>query len=797
MTASPRQLASTDALRHQLDRLRVLYTLSETLMASTNVADTYDAAMDGFRGALGVERVAILVSEADGLPRFTAWRGLSERYRRAVEGHTFWTADEPSPAPVVIDDVQTDPRAAAFVEVARAEGIVALVAVPLVVRARTIGKCMLYFDRPRALSDDELRLAATVADHVAFAVERRRAESELWATTALLRAIVDGTPDSIVVKDLQGRYLLTNRAADVFVGRGPGTVEGLDADAVFSAGSALIVKAADRIAIEQRRTFSHDEHLNDAAGQTRVFYATRGPLFDAGGDVYGVFGILRDVTESRDTQEKLRQSEERFRALLQNASDITSVLSADGTIRYQSPAFYRLLGWSEEDVVGRSAFDFIHPDERTEVMSVFADALASPAASRAVEVRFQRADGGYVTLEAITINRLDDPLIAGVVVNSRDVTERNRLAAELRQAQKMEAIGRLAGGIAHDFNNLLTVIGGYSEAALVETDLDEMRRCVAEVSSAAGRASKLTSQLLAFARRRVITPAAVDLNGAISAVADLLQRLIGAGIRLETALDPDVGFITVDRSQLEQVVMNLAINARDAMPEGGVLTLMTSRDAAGMAALTVRDTGRGMDRETVSHVFEPFFTTKGPGKGTGLGLATVYGIVTQHGGTIAVESAPGRGTTFRLTFPRDTDATAAALAPTPEGTEAMGSETVLLVEDEAAVRSLVRSMLRARGYSVLEASSGEDALERYGNGLDGIDLLLTDVVMPGMNGRVLAERLTARRPALKVLFMSGYTEDAVLGAGARDVHFLQKPFTTDGLRAKVRQTLDDDGDQPR
>jgi len=499
--------------------------------------------------------------------------------------------------------------------------------------------------------------------------------------------------------------------------------------------------------------------------------------------------ILRDVTEQKDVQERLRQGESRFRSLLQNASDITTVLGPDGTMRYHSPAFFRLLGWREDDVLGKCAFDFVHDDDRAQVMQVFATTLGTGAVSPAVQFRFRRADGSFVVLEGIGNDRTADPLIGGMVVNSRDVTDRLRLADELRQAQKMEAVGRLAGGIAHDFNNLLTVIDGYSEAALLDGDQESIRRSLEEIRRASERASQLTTRLLAFARRRVIMPTSVDLNTTLVGLAGMLERLIGSDVRLETRLGPDVGRIKVDRGQLEQVVMNLAINARDAMPDGGALTLETAAKADGTGiTLRVIDSGHGMDHETVSHVFEPFFTTKGPGRGTGLGLATVYGIVTQHGGSIAVDSELGRGTAFTLTFPRDAAAEVTASAMLPAQPAQTGSETILLVEDESMVRSLVRRTLTLRGYAVFEAASGEEAMAQFGNAPDRIDLLLTDVVMPGINGRVLAERLTAQRPDLKVVFMSGYTEDTVLEA--RDqVHFLQKPFTPDALRTIVRRAL--------
>ena len=378
---------------------------------------------------------------------------------------------------------------------------------------------------------------------------------------------------------------------------------------------------------------------------------------------------------------------------------------------------------------------------------------------------------------------------------------------QLAQARKMEAVGRLAGGVAHDFNNLLTVMIGRSQLLLRRLGAeDPIRADVELVEQAADRAADLTRQLLAFSRKQVLRPAVLDLNAVLSDLGEMLRRLIGEDIALVTALAPALGYVKADPSQIEQVMMNLAANARDAMPHGGRLTLETANvdlDAAytrrhiGVHAgpyvmLAVSDTGVGMDSETQANIFEPFFTTKGPGHGTGLGLATVYGVVKQSDGHIWVYSEPGCGTTFKLYLPRvDEPIETTAVEPDPSE-PAQGHETILVVEDEPAVRDIVRHVLQARGYSVLQAQDGREALRIIEQHDGPIDLLLTDVVMPEMNGRELAGRLASLHPTMPVIFMSGYTDTAVVHHGVLDrgTIFLQKPFTPDALARKVRQVLD-------
>jgi len=419
----------------------------------------------------------------------------------------------------------------------------------------------------------------------------------------------------------------------------------------------------------------------------------------------------RDITERQATADALRQSEERFRALVQHGSDMITVLDADGRVFYASPSAESILGWGEGEYLGQSTFALLHPDDCERVKQIFADAITRPGSTQAIHSRMQHKNGGYRLLESIATNLLHDPAVRGLVINSRDITERRQLENELLQSQKMEAVGRLAGGIAHDFNNLLTAIGGYTALFLEEHPEDDaIRADLAEIEQAATRGAALVDQLLSFSRRKMLMPTTLDLNEVVESTRGLLSRVIGADIELVTRLARKLDGVRADRTQIEQVLINLAVNARDAMPAGGRLDIETAnvtlraRDVAGHidamvgphVLLSVRDTGMGMDRETQAQVFEPFFTTKEVGEGTGLGLSTAYGIVTQAGGHITVDSRLGAGTTFRVYLPADTRDVAASTPTELDAAPRTGRETILVVEDESGVRRAGRAG-RARG----------------------------------------------------------------------------------------------------
>lgn len=622
--------------------------------------------------------------------------------------------------------------------------------------------------------------------------ERQRAERKLRESHALLCAVMAATEDAIYLKDTEGRYLLANDAYGRMIGKSISEIIGRRAADLFPTAIAEQIGAHDRLVMERGSGHMFEQVL-EINGAPRAFLTAKAPFLDGQGRVAGVVGFSRDITERMQAEERVRQSEARFRSLIQHASDMTMVLDRHGVILYESPVFYRIFGYSHGEIMGRSLFELIHPEDLSRARDAFSVVVHQPRAAAPVEFRMRKADGTYLMVETVGSNLLGDPSVRGIVLNSRDVTERHRLAEQLRQAQKMEAIGRLAGGIAHDFNNILTVISGYSEVILRRAELeDALRKPVEEIRKAASRASTLTNQLLSFSRQQVLQRHVLNLNDVISDALDMLQRLVGAHVRFVTELDPRLRPISADPTQMEQVLMNLAINARDAMPDGGTVWIATSNLAQVPPAvrLSIRDNGKGMDAETLSRVFEPFFTTKARGQGTGLGLAMVYGIIAQHGGTVTADSVPGRGTIFVIDLPCVREGAGPIEPASASAPSSPATETVLVVDDEDAVREFVCAALRSEGYRVLDARNGDEAWARFGTSEETIDVLLTDMIMPGVNGRQLGERLRQARPGLKVVLMSGYTDDDLLRKGeGPDVAFLQKPFKIDALLRVVRQEL--------
>ena len=585
----------------------------------------------------------------------------------------------------------------------------------------------------------------------------------------------------------------------------------------------------------------HPDDRERVAAEGVASYATEGPFWieyrmirrdgavvwvrdecrfvrDENGEPLAIQGVISDITERKRTQEELKKSEDSYHSLIDDVIDSPRVgifiLDSDFKVVWMNRPLEEYFGIRREDVVGKDKRQFV----RKGIKDIFE---APDGFARRVIATYD--DNTYVEnfechvlpegkREERWLEHWSQPIRSGLYAGGRiehyyDVTQRRVLEVQLRLSQRMEAVGRLAGGIAHDFNNLLTGIIGYAQLLLGQVEEDSPAgRDLAQVRELADRAATLTRQLLAFSRRQILEPIVLNINTLVENITRMLQRIIGEDIDLQLAVAPDLGNVRADPAQVEQVLMNLAVNARDAMPNGGKLTIETANVvldqeyANGHIAVTpgphvmlaVSDTGHGMDEETQQHVFEPFFTTKEAGEGTGLGLATVYGIVKQHGGNIWVYSEPGEGTTFKVYLPRVEEEAEALPSGGPEGNPARGTETILVVEDERMVRDLVKRVLEGRGYTVLTAASPGEAEQVLDCHREEIALLLTDVVLPERSGRELYETLAESRPSLKVLYISGYTGNAISHRGVLEAGtaFLQKPFTPDALAGKVREVLD-------
>ena len=542
--------------------------------------------------------------------------------------------------------------------------------------------------------------------------------------------------------------------------------------------------------------------LRRADGQWRQMHSRAVPVRDKAGTVVEWVGVIKDETERRQVDDLLR-------SVLDNALDVIVSVSGAGNVESFNRAGERLFGYHPAEVIGRSIALLI-PDAKTNIeageLPWYLSAMRGSVNTFERQVVGRRKDGARIPLEmAFSSFELNNALhYTGIL---RDLTERSALEAQLRQSQKMEAFGQLAGGVAHDFNNLLTIIIGCSDMLLPDMQRGEPDyELVTDIRTAGDRAAALTRQLLAFSRRQLLEPKIVNLNETVAEVEKMLRRLIGEDVILASNLDHSLQPVRVDPGQIEQVLVNLAVNARDAMPSGGQLTIETRnvvwteeycRVHLGFmpgryVMISMTDTGCGMTPEVKRRVFEPFFTTKGAGKGTGLGLATVFGIVRQSGGQVNVYSEVNVGTSLQVYLPAidQTD----DVTPTRENLDAMrmGSETIPLVEDEEAVRKIAKLALESHGYTVIEASSGADALNLAEKTARPIDLVISDVVMPGMSGRQFAEALRLRRPGFRLLFISGYTDDAVVRHGIvkAEEAFLQKPFSPNTLARKVREVLD-------
>ena len=636
--------------------------------------------------------------------------------------------------------------------------------------------------------------------------ERRAAREALLQSERRHRGLAEAAHDDIFIVDRDAWVLYLNAAGAARLGRRAEDVVGRRlSDVLPREIAARFHRNVQRVLASGEALYVEDRSEVDGREVWSGTWLT--PLTGEGG-IESVEAVSRDITTRVAAEQALRASEQRYRSLFERNLAGVYCTTLDGRIVECNEAFARILGYSSAaELRGLSAED-LYP--APSLRRAFVERLLAEETLINHESEGRRKDGALVwMLENATLVREEGgPYIEGAIV---DITERKTLERQLGQAQKMEAVGQLAGGVAHDFSNILSVIGGYSELALRRADADSpLRPYLDEMRRAADRGTTLIRQLLAFSRGQIVEPSVLDLDEVVRGLEEMLRRLIPENIELVTSLRASPGLVKADRGQLEQVIVNLAVNARDAMPQGGRLAIETSRTDLDPAycrhhvgaspgphvVLAVTDTGIGMDAETQARIFDPFFTTKEAGRGTGLGLATVYGIVRRAGGSVWVYSEPGRGTVLKTYLPqaeREMETTeAASRAEAEPATVRRGTETILLVEDEEALRALARELLEALGYTVLEARHGAEALERSASHTGRIDLLMTDLVMPIIDGRELATRIAAGRPEARVLFVSGYAGDDETREklAATRVAFLQKPFTAAALGTGIRRLLD-------
>jgi PAS domain S-box-containing protein len=640
--------------------------------------------------------------------------------------------------------------------------------------------------------------------------KRLRAEHALKRSEEMFRSVVESSPMGMHLYQLHedGRLVFVgaNPAADRLLGIDNSRIIGQTIEEAFPPLRDTEVPSRYRNAAAEGESW-HTEQIDyeddriRGAFEVHAFQTTPG----------NVAAMFLEITSRKQAEENLKESEEKYRQLVENINDVIFMADIHGVLTYVSPAVALVTGYQASEMIGRSIFDFIHLEDMARIKETLARRLAGDDEPVEYRLRTRSGEIKWVRSSSRPLTKGDRVLgiqgiLSDITASTKAETEKKHLETQLRQAQKMEAVGQLAGGVAHDFNNLLSPILGYSELLLMDLHPDDPRYgIVAEIRKAGSRAKDLTRQLLAFGRKQLIEAQSLDLSEVTRSFEKMLRRTIRENITIELKLAPSLGSVEADRSQIEQILMNLAVNAQDAMPDGGVMTIETGEITVSAdyvrenpdieegiyVSLEIRDTGMGVDKASLPHIFEPFFTTKEKGKGTGLGLATVYGIVMQHGGNIDVESEPGSGSVFRILLPRSSDHAESPVMTPLVLTRSHGSETIAVVEDDEMVCHLACAILRDHGYNVISAGSADECLKLL-EGETNIDMLLTDIVMPGMNGTQLYQTLSETRPDLKVLFMSGYMDATVESNGLMDSghHFLQKPFSVLSLARKIREVLD-------
>ena len=661
----------------------------------------------------------------------------------------------------------------------------------------------------RNLNEGLERKVAERTEELARVVDTLRDEVDVRGTQEVdlrrLAAIIESSEDAIIAITLNGIVTDWNPGAERMLGYLRGEMIGQPISRIIPPDRLGEPDRSLQRLIGGDQVVRHETVRVRKDGKEIHVSLTVSPLRDMHGKIIGDSAIFRDISERKIIEDALRRSESGFRSLVHNAPYGILRTKPDGRIMQANPAMVRMLGYaSEGELLGLNMAKDVYrrPEERAE-----ATAWTSRQESvHGVELEWKRKDGSMFAVRCDTHVVMDtEGFLEFLETFVEDVTERREMELQLRQAQKMEAIGRLAGGIAHDFNNLLGVISGYAELVSEQIDpVGEVHNSVEQIRKAAERASALTRQLLAFSRQQVLETRILDLNLIIGDMVKMLPRLLGEDIELQASLDPGLGAVKADQGQIEQVLLNLAVNARDAMPGGGKLAIDTGRvrfdsevalkhpsmTPGDYVLLSVSDTGMGMDKQTQTHIFEPFFTTKERGRGTGLGLATVYGFVKQIGGYVWVESEPGVGATFEIYLPvacEEAPKNAPSAAIPASG---RGEGTVLLVEDEESLRTLTRSILEQGGYTVIEACNGMEAIEIAREAAGPIHLLLTDMVMPGMNGQAVAEKVVKLYPGIRIAYMSGYTGFSTREAASLNAIIIAKPFTRNILLQKLSEALE-------
>jgi PAS domain S-box-containing protein len=715
----------------------------------------------------------------------------------------------------ICNDVRRDPDFAPWREEALQQGYLSSALFPLKVGSRTVGAFKLYAAEAGFFDEQGLRLLDQLATDLSIALQLHELETERLRSLEALRASEQRFRE--LAENIQEVFWATNAAKDqmLYVSPAYEAIWGRTCESLLkSPGDWLeAIHPEDRERVRRAWVsqqapggFDVEYRIVRPDGTVRWIHDREFPVRGDAGRVQRFVGVARDITEGRQIAAELERREEWFRSLIENASDLITVVDAQGVVRFQSPSSERILGFSADDLTGRNAFDLMHPDDVGRATDALREARTDGATRAAVEFRFRHRDGGWRTLQSVARVLASQAGERLIVVNSRDITESRKVEDQLRQAQKMEAIGQLAGGVAHDFNNILTAtlmhLGLLRQSAQLTMG---MKEALIEVEGETMRAANLTRQLLLFSRRQVARFEPLDMNLLITELLKMLRRLLGENVKVEFHRSSAAVWVEADTGMLEQVVMNLCINARDAMPKGGTLTVGTTlvaHDAASMrphpdarpgrfVCLTVTDTGCGMDESLSKRIFEPFFTTKPAGRGTGLGLATVYGIVKQHKGWVEVESALAKGSAFRVFLPAVAPVDKASVANRTDEVPG-GTETILLVEDDHVLRRTAALCLRKLGYAVLAAANVPEALSLWEQHKPRIELLLTDMVMPEeMTGLNLAERFTNEKAALRIIITSGYgAEFSQPHALGKEVAFLAKPYRPTRLARLVRQCLD-------